>query len=119
MSNIKITDLRDFVAKSDWDETKDFYSGAIMGVNYGIQKHNSEPISQFKLEFEKPEDKIKYKKVSCGCTTPTIEDVGEHTQILSVHYNTKILGKFSKQITLHPKDKKRKQLIKLTGEIKP
>lgn len=77
-------------------------------LNYGTIKKGADPNQ--KLSVEEIEGKLK-TKVSCGgCTKAKLTD-----NILSIWYNTNLLGRINKFVYLFENDKK--TTIKLTGKI--
>lgn len=113
---VKIENLREFVSKVELPEDFDLFKNTIV-LDYGVKKKGSERTSQLKLTYEDGEDKLSTITASCGCTQPHIKEVDEKTQLLEIGYNTNILGAFSKNVVAFSKDKKRKQIIKITGKI--
>lgn len=116
--NTEILNLRPFVAEMELKENHEMFKDIIV-LDYGVKKQGSEKMCQVKFTHEDENDMFKTAVSSCGCTTPKITDIKTevNVQVLDVGYDTKRLGKFEKQVTLYTKDKVRKQIIKVQGEI--
>lgn len=68
-------------------------------IDYGVVKYKGD--TEIEISFEDKENKTTNVRAtsSCGCTVPTPRKVGDK-YFINIKYDSKILGKFEKTITL-------------------
>lgn len=90
--------------------------------NYGTIELNSDGTCVFKFKNTGKEPLLLTNvKSSCGCTTPTWtkEPIRKgKTGTITVKYNTKIAGSFTKSIRVHSNAKTNLVTLKITGTVK-
>jgi len=89
--------------------------------NYGTIEYNSNGICEFTFKNTGKEPLLLTNvKASCGCTTPTWtkEPVKKGKKgTISVKYNTKITGSFTKTIRVYSNAKTNLVTLKITGTV--
>lgn len=89
--------------------------------NYGTIEYNSDGVCEFTFKNTGKEPLLLTNvKASCGCTTPTWtkEPVKKgKTGTISVKYNTRITGSFTKSIRVYSNGKTNLVTLKITGTV--
>ncbi len=92
-------------------------------IDYGTIDYNANGDREFKFKNTGKEPLIIQSATgSCGCTVPTapkdpIPPGG--TAVVKVHYDTKRVGSFEKQVTIVSNGKVPTKILKIKGTVKP
>ena len=90
--------------------------------DFGAIEYNMPAIYKFEFKNTGKEPLVLTKvKASCGCTTPSYskEPVKKgKTGSVEVKYNTKIVGKFTKSITVYSNSEKSPIVLQIKGNVK-